>query len=415
MPDDLRMKILLVNKFLYPKGGDAAAVRNTGGLLEASGHEVIYWGMKHPSNPPYAHEKYFVDNVDYDNPGNLLRRIGMAVNILYSFEARAKIGQLLEADRPDIAHLNNFAHQISPSILDALKRYAVPAVMTMHDYKLACPSYSMLAHGRPCQRCSGGAYYRCFLNGCVKGSRAKSLINTLEMYLHHDMLKIYDNVGIFIAPSVFMKKKLEEMGFRKRIEYLPNFISARDYTPRYDCKDRSIVYLGRLSGEKGLFTLVEAMKKVPGVSLKVIGEGPLRECLEARARDDGLPSVKFLGYMRGDALKDEMAASMFMVLPSECYENNPISVLEAFASGKPVIGARTGGIPELVKDGETGLTFEPGDPADLAAKIDHLAGRPEAAAAMGRNARSLVERDFCPEVHYKRLMQIYAQAMEPGR
>jgi glycosyltransferase involved in cell wall biosynthesis len=403
------MKILLINKFLFPKGGDVISTLNTGKLLSDKGHNVVFWGMKHPLNPEYPYSEYFIDYVDYLKPMGIKERINITVNILYSLEAKNKIEKLLNKLKPDIVHLSNIYHQISPSILSVFKKYKIPVVMTMHDYKLVCPAYVMLAGGKPCEMCRDGRYYWCFLKKCVKDSYAKSLVNTFEMYLHHKICNIYDFIDAFISPSRFLKEKVKEIGFKREIIHLPNFINVGEYIPEYGFYENAICYVGRLSGEKGLFTLIRAVKGID-ITLKIIGTGPIEEDLKKRATREKIDNVKFLGYMTGEDLKNGIRSSMAVVLPSEWYESNPRSVLEAFALGKSVIGARIGGIPELVIDGETGLTFEPGNAEDLKNRIDYLIKKPDLVIEMGKNARKFVEENFNPEKHYQELMKIYQMA-----
>ena len=249
------MNILLINKFFFPKGGDAIVTLDTGKVLQSKGHKVVFWGMDHPDNPEYQYENLFVDYVDLDSGGNLKQKLKITKNIIYSREAKNKIKQVIESFHPDVVHLHNFAHQISPSILDVFAKCNIPAVMTMHDYKLVCPTYSMLLDGEPCERCKDGKYYWCFLKNCTKSSYSKSLLNTLEMYLHHKILHIYDKIDLFISPSMFLKEKVEEMGFRGEIFHLPNFLELDDFFPCYEAKENSIVYVGRLSQEKGIASL----------------------------------------------------------------------------------------------------------------------------------------------------------------
>jgi len=403
------MKVVLVNKFLYSKGGDAITTLNTGKLLRAKGHEVIFWGMKHPLNPKYPFEDYFVSNIDFNKPISLFQQFKTSFNILYSLEAKRKIEEFIKAERPDIVHLNNFAHHISPSILDIFHKYKISTVMTIHDYKLVCSSWYMLAKGKPCEKCEGGKYYWCFLNKCTKNSYLKSLINVVEMYLHHRILHIYDKIDVFISPSMFLKDKLKEMGFKKEIIYLPNFINTKEYEPEYNYNGKTICYFGRLSKEKGVFTLLDAMKG-SNAKLKIIGEGPLKKRLMVKVKSEKLDNIDFLGYRTGDELKNEIKKSMAVVLPSECYENNPRAILEAFALGKPVIGARIGGIPELVKDNDNGLTFQPRNHENLREKILTLIDNPSKVAQMGKNARKFVKENFTPEKHYKELIKIYQSA-----
>lgn len=405
------MKVLLINKFLYPKGGAEISTLNTGKLLTAKGHKVLFWGMKHFKNPDYPHKELFVSHVDFNRSMGNFRKLKTSINFIYSFEAKNKVEKLIEREKPDIVHLNNFAHHISPSILDVFENHEVPTVMSLRDYKLVCPSYSMLSDGKPCERCKNGKYYWCFLNKCTKESYSKSLLNVIEMYLHHKILHIYDLVGVFISPSMFLKEKLKKMGFQKQIVYIPNFIDEKDYLPGYNSNGKTICYFGRLSREKGLFTLVDGMKGL-GARLKIIGDGPLRKDLEERVKNENINNITFLGYKSGDELKEEVRNSIVVILPSECYENNPRTVLEAFALGKPVIGSRIGGIPELVRDGETGLTFEAGNIEDLRGKIECLINSPSRITEMGKNARRFVEENFNPEKHYQKLMKIYRTALK---
>ncbi len=405
------MKVLLVNKFLYPKGGSERVLFSEAELLKRNSHQIVFFSTFDQRNSPCPESKYFISHIDYETPVNIKLKILQSLKVLYSFEAKKKLKQLLNDYQIDVVHLHNIYHQISPSVLDVFARYKKPTVMTLHDYKLVCPSYLMLVDGKPCEMCSNGKYYHCFINKCTKNSYSKSLLNTVEMYLHHKILHIYDLVDIFISPSKFLKEKVKEMGFRKEIVHLPNFINTKDYSPKFNFKEKIICYFGRLSKEKGLFTLIEAIKGID-TKLKIIGDGPNKKDLEEKVRRENLESVSFLGYKSGEELKKEVRNSMVLVLPSEWYENYPRSVMEAFALGKPVIGARIGGIPELVKDGETGLTFDPANAEDLRYKMEYLINSPDKIIEMGRNARKFVEKELNPEKHYKELMKIYQLAMK---
>lgn len=405
------MKILIVNKFVYPKGGDAVASLQTGALLSAKGHSVAYWGMQHPDNPRYPNEDLFVPNVDFHSGLSPLKKLRLTADILYSFEAKRRISRLFEREKPDLVHLNNFAHQLSPSIVDAAHDFGIPMVMTMHDYKLVCPSYSMLAGGKPCEACGGGNYYHCFLKKCFKDSGAASAVATLEMYLHHRLLNVYDKIRRFIAPSRFMQNKLEQMGFGKPIVHLPNFLELGKYRPEFEARERSVVYLGRLSPEKGLFTLLEAVKGLD-LALKVIGTGPLEAELKSKTAAEAISNVHFLGYKTGEALHDEIRRAMFLILPSECYENNPLSILEAFALGKPAIGSRIGGIPELVDHGKTGFVFQPGNARELRERILELAGNPGVIRSFGLAAHHFVGQTNNSELYYRRLSEVYQAVLD---
>jgi len=406
------MRILLINKFLYPKGGDAISTLTTGKILSANGHEVVFWGMDHPDNPPYPFQEYFVSNVDYDSANGLGSRAREAMNILYSFEAKKKMAILLEKIKPDLVHLNNFAHQIGPSILDEFKKRCIPTAMTMHDYKLVCPAYRMLCKGEVCERCKDDRFYHCAINRCTRGSFFKSMVNMAEMYLHHKVLNIYDKIDLYISPSRFLKNKVEDMGLKAEVVYLPNCVDVEGFEPSFEWQERSIVYVGRLSHEKGVETLINAVREISDVELKIIGDGPLKGYLEEKVKNKNIANVAFLGYRTGKDLHDEIRKSMFLVIPSEWYENNPLTVIEAFALGKPVIGARIGGITELVRDWETGLTHTSGDVNDLREKIGLMLDSSNKIAEIGKKARSYVECELNAEVHYQRLMKIYQRAVQ---
>lgn len=399
------MKILYINKYFYLKGGAESVFFKEADLFCSKGHELMFFSMCHKKNAETPYSEYFVSNIDYQN-APLLKRPVYAANILYSFEAKSKLERLLSRERPDVAHAHNIYHQLSPSILHALKKYGIPVVMTLHDLKMVCPSYLMYARGRTCDACKNGRYINCFRQRCVKNSWAQSALSAIEMYLHHNVLKIYGLTDIFIAPSAFLKRKIEEMGFAKEVKHIPNFIDSEAYAPQYAPKAGTIVYAGRLSAEKGLLTLVEAVRNMP-VSLRLVGEGPLKAKLQNKIAEENIKNVFLTGYKSGKDLQREISCAMFLILPSECYENNPLSIMEAFALGKPVIGSKLGGIPELVKDGETGLTFEAGNTEDLKLKIDYLLSRPGKIIEMGKNARHLVTSEFNAERHYVRLESLY--------
>jgi glycosyltransferase involved in cell wall biosynthesis len=233
----------------------------------------------------------------------------------------------------------------------------------------------------------------------------------MEMYLHHKILKIYDNIEMFISPSKFMINKIKEMGFDRNCVYIPNAIDLTEYQPNFSIKDSFLLYFGRLDVAKGLFTLLQAMKLLPKVELKILGEGPTKDLLKKTIKKERLNNIALVGYKQGSELKKMISDSRFVIVPSECYENNPRSIIEAFALGKPVIASRIGGIPEIVKEGETGLTFEPGDAQDLVAQIKILLASDSKIEGLGRKARKFVEDNFSSEMYYKNLLEVYRKVI----
>lgn len=400
------MKILLVNKYFHLKGGSEKVFFNEANLLQNRGHQVIFFSMRDGRNISCAQSDYFINRIDYEQPAGIKEQLRQSLKILYSFEAKKKIEKLIEREKPEIAHLHNIYHQISPSIIHSLKKYGIPIVMTLHDYKMVCPSYAMWRNGQICERCRQGRHYWCFLTHCTKGSYAKSLLNVMEMYLHHQILHVYDLIDVFISPSRFLLGKVKEMGFKNKISHVPYSFDVGYHEPKYTAEDNTFCYFGRLSPEKGLFTLLAAVKRTKA-ELKIIGEGPLKEKLIAKVREDDIKGINFLGYKSGEALNNEVKSSLAVIIPSEWYENYPNVILESFAFGKPVVGARIGGIPELVKDGETGLTFNAGDSDDLRQKIRLLLRDRDLVVRMGKRARKFIEENLNPEKHYQDLINVY--------
>lgn len=416
------MNILHINKFHYIRGGAEAVYVNTARLLESKGHRSVFFSMCHPQNLPCVTSDYFMPyaelNTDKSSPA-IMEQLRTAGRIIYSFTAKDSISRLLDNYPVDIAHLHNIYHHISPSVLHVLKKRRIPVIMTLHDYKMVCASYHLQSHGKPCEACRGGRYFMAISRRCVKESLAKSVLNTVEMYLHHRVLDIYNNVDVFISPSRFLKDKLFEMGFKKEIIHLPNYIDIekfREFNKKTEEgkaeREKSVVYFGRLSQEKGLLTLLEAAKILKdqnknSLEIKIIGDGPMRDELEQKVKTGGIDNVRFLGYMKGESLYREVKKSLAAILPSEWYENNPMSVIESFILSTPVIGARIGGIPELVKDNETGLTFQPGNEEDLSEKIKMFLDNNSLPGEMGKKARELAGHEFSAERHYQRLMEIY--------
>jgi len=408
------VKILLVNKFFYLKGGPERHISKISKILEAKGHQAIAFSMEDERNEPTPFGKYFVSKVDFNSPMSVGDKLRIVPRVLYFLEAKRKIEALIKEVKPDIAHLHNIAHQISPSILDSLKKFDLPVIQTLHDYKVICPTYNMIAGGRVCERCKGHQYYQAVLQRCNKGSFSFSLLNSAEMYVHK-LSRIYErNVDFFISPSDFLRNKVIQFGIDGgKIFHIPNFVDPREYSPHYEAEDY-FVYFGRISEEKGLLTLIRSVRDIKSSRLLIIGEGELRGRLEGYISEKDIANIEFSGYMGEEQLKSVIGNSMFVVVPSEWYENCPYSVLEAFALGKLVVGSNIGGIPELIEEGVDGFLFEPGNSEELSEKIAYLISRPRLREEMGRNARKKVEENYNPELYYERLMKIYQRLMGRG-
>lgn len=401
------MRILLVNKFFYHKGGAETYFFALAEGLQSLGHEVAFFSMQHPKNEPSYWDKYFVSEKDYNGRISAFRKVKEAGSLIYSFEARAKFDALLREFKPDIIHLNNVHRQLTLSILDApyLKEHHVPVVYTAHDYILLCPAYTMVnGRGEICDACLDKHFIHATKNVCVKGSRAKSVLATLEaefLKFHH----AYDKIDLIIAPSKFMKHKLDEGGFADKTVVMQNFLTdsqmamAQHVTSHHKFEDAAsgdpdkrpyFLFFGRLSKEKGILTLVKAFLRAAGLAknesalqnapqdaqvlpdtwdLHIVGDGPERGAIEeliASAGPQAASRIHLLGYKSGEELQREVGNARFTVLSSEWRENMPYSGLESLAAQTPIIGACIGGISELVEEGRTGFGFFPGDVNELA-------------------------------------------------
>ncbi|MFH2059640.1 MAG: glycosyltransferase family 4 protein [Pseudomonadota bacterium] len=404
------MRILQVNKFFYRKGGSEAYLFSLIDGLKDHGIDVAEFSMQDLKNRHSDYEKYFVSNIDYDNK-NLLEKIKIGCKIFYSIEARKKIGKLIDVYKPDLVHLHIFQHQLSPSILLEIKKRNIPIVYTAHDLKTICPNYKMLTHDRVCEECLGHKYYKCIQNQCVKNSYIKSAISCTEAYLHL-WLKYYDLIDLIITPSKFYRKKLIKFRFpADKVLHVPNFINEKQFVPHYN-NDGYFIYLGRLSEEKGILTLVDAMKSITRGKLIIIGTGPVKEQIISRVASLGLKNIELVGFQTGDALNNYISNAMFSVIPSEWYENGPISLLESFACGRPVIGSDMGGIPEHITHGKDGLIFEARNSKDLANKINILLNDPDLLESMAKAARKKAEELYTKNKHLKTMIRLYEQLIK---
>lgn len=403
------MKVLLVNKFLYPAGGAEAVMFLVWRTLEADGHTVIPFGMAHPRNILTAYDKFLAPEVSYRQPLGLRARVAAARAIWYSPQARDRLKRLLAETQPDIAYVHNIYHQLSPSILEALQEAGIPAIMTLHDYKLACPNYRLYTGGSPCTRCVGNGFHHAVIHCCVQGSRIKSLVCAMENTLHRRR-GAYRSVAYFIAPSRFLYDIMTRAGLpESRLLHWPNPVGLPPVPRSRDAG--YILYSGRLVPEKGLWTLMRAAQRLPQAEIRLAGEGPLRPELEAWCLHQGLSNIRFLGFVPPEDLAGLIREARCLVMPSEWYENCPMAVLEALAHGVPVVASHIGGLPEYVTHGQEGLLVPPGDDAALAEALSLLLSNPVQAAAMGRAARKRAERDHAPRPYLDRLLALSAELL----
>ena len=399
------MRVVLANKFLYDKGGAEQAVLSLGAELERRGHEVFYFGMAHARNAVAGEHVGLVRTRDYHATG--VRRLRDAGAMLYSFAARSAFTRLLRRVRPDVVHYHNVYHQLTPAILEAGRDAGVPGVMTLHDYKLVCPRYDLMRHGTPCDACLRDGPTACLRYRCG-GSWGASLLLTAEAALHRERAT-YDLVRLFLAPSRFLLRMIERGGMSSgRIRHVPNFVPALQAVAVAPDPER-FVYVGRLSREKGIETLVEAALGLRRGTLVICGAGPMEARIRELAAGAGGARVELRGHLERDALVQEMSAASFVVLPSRSFENAPFAILEAMALGRAVLASRIGGIPELVRPGVTGELLPPGDVAAWRAALQAAIADPERMRRMGQSALDEARQRFGLDRHVDATESIYRE------
>jgi len=404
------MKILMVNSFNYMRGGAERCFFDLSNLLRSHGHEVIPFCMDHPKSLPSEYRDDFVSFIDFPTElgkSGLGSKLRVVERVIYSREARRKIEAVIERTQPDLVHIHGFIHEMSTSILPALKAAGLPVVQTLHDYKIVCPNSSFLSHGHICEACKGGKYYNMTRYRCKRGSLSASLLASVEMYFH-EAFRLYEpNIDLFISPSRFLAEKVTEHGVSKPITIIPNFIQPDSFQPVHE-SGNYYIYAGRLAREKGIRTLLSAVQRLEtDAELVIAGSGELEQDLRQFARINNLTNVRFAGHLNTTELSALMQRAVCTVVPSEWYENYSMTVIESLACGTPVVGARIGGIPEQVTHGVNGLLFESGDAADLAEQMQRLLDNRAEALEMGRIGRDRIELINGPIAHYDQTMAAY--------
>jgi glycosyltransferase involved in cell wall biosynthesis len=412
------MKILYINKYFWLKGGAETVYFLDRESAIEKGCDVIDFSMQHPRNYKSKQEQYFISNIDYheQNSGrtDLTNKAKLFINMISNREALTKLAALIAKEKPDIAHLHNIYHQLSPAIIPLLNREGIKIILTLHDYKLICPSYLMINKGKICEKCLGGKFYNATIQTCKDDSMLKGLLLSLEAYWH-EWKKSYEMVDLVLSPSQFLANLVESNRKDiKRIKVLKNGVDTNKLQPSVVDKNYAL-FFGRITMEKGVETLLKAYDKLFGDSknsaengfgLKFVGEGDIVPRLK-----EEYPNVEFMGYKTGDDLKKIVSESSFVVVPSEWYENCSMTVLESMAYGKAIIGSRIGGIPEQVEDGKNGLLFKMADVDQLAEKMSILINNAELRLEMGKNAREKVENEYSIAKHKERLFKFYDEMM----
>ncbi len=408
------MRVLLVHHIFTEFGGGEEIMYNEAQLLRKNGHEVHFFST---DKKPYLEEDYkyanfFAKYVKFHNP---IQALLNWYKPFYNFEAEKKIDALIKEIKPDIIHCHNIFYYLTPSILRACKKNNVPVVMTLHDVRLICPAI-LMKNQQPCKDapCVGGNIIHCLINRCKYGSFIASLVVSLEN-IFNKAHKLFDTVSLFICPSLAImnlcrKEKIKE----SRLALLNNFVPDAMFKkqPVYTNKNY-FLFAGRLENIKNIPTLIKAMSMLPKeVELHIAGRGPQETELKELAKELKLDNIKFLGFIKNQELENEYKNCIAMILPTNGVENFPVSVIEAFVYGKPVIGSKMGGTPELVEHEKTGLVFDPENVEELAKYIEKLYYNSELAVEYGKNGRAKAEKLYCPDAHYPNLINIYENVVK---
>lgn len=399
------MKVLMVNKFLYPNGGSETYIFEIGKQLGRMGHEVQYFGMEHKDRIVGNRVDSYTSNMDFHT--GKLSRLLYPFRIIYSREARKQIKKVLEDFEPDVVHLNNFNFQLTPSIIYEIRKYEkrcgrkIRLFFTAHDYQLICPNHMMRVPscGENCERCLKKSFWECAKHKCIHNSFVKSLLGAIEGWLYGS-LKTYRCFDCMICPSAFMKEKLDSNPvFSSKTVVMHNFVNAQG-SEKPETGDY-VLYFGRFSEEKGIYTLLNACRALPEIPFVFAGGGPLE------ADVTSVENIAYRGFLKGEKLQELIAGAAFSIYPSEWYENCPFSVMESIAYGTPVIGADIGGIPELVKQGKNGELFISGDALDLQEKIWKLWNDRQLLAEYKRECGK--KRFDTVEEYCKKLLSLYQE------
>lgn len=404
------MKVLQINSGHYRRGGADVVYLNTTDLLREKGHEVSCFSMKDEKNLPAKEENMFAENMDLRNAG-AWQKIKAAPSFIHNRDAAAKLNALLTAVKPDIAHIHLYLGKLSSSILPVLRRHRVPVVFTVHDYRFICPAYLFLdGNNQVCEKCKSGFYLNCTLKKCSEGNLLQSLLLSVDAYYRKYRINPIRYAEQFIFVSDFIRQKHIEFNpaYQAKASLLYNFVPGLEKVNPVHTKGDYFLFYGRLSREKGVDTLIQAAKQA-GIRLKLAGTGSLSEKYSSNPDS----RIEFLGHQTGAALWKLVSQASFVLVPSEWYENNPLTILEAYGLGKPVIGSRIGGIPEIVQDGQTGFLFEPGNTNELAKRLRKANDMNDTDyQRMSMSARRFANRTFDPETHYQQLIKIYTETIQ---
>lgn len=414
------MKILLIHKFHYMLGGTETFHYNLAEALKTAGHEVIYFSMQDDRNIPCPQDKYFVSNVDYNDPGlKGFKKIKTGLKVIYNFEAKRKIEQLIKDEKPDIAHIGLVHRQITFSVVDVLKKYNIPIVMHLHELTAVCPCYTMLRpDGTICSDCATKGYWNCVKNKCMKGSKAKSLLAFIEaMFLKYG--DYYNKIDLYIAECDFYKNLVENAHITKSpIIRMNNFLPINQEYRSYAKHDNYILYFGRYAREKGVLTILEAYSHMTcSEKLVLVGRGSEEDKIKQFVKDNNLQDrVIINGAIFGEEMNAIIEKAKVVLVPSEWYENGAFVALQALAKGKIVVASDIAGLSEIIQDGETGFLAKPGNPDSFAKAIQRALSLTESEyKLMSENIVEYAKHRCDAEVYINNLVKIYEKLINDKR
>lgn len=395
------MKVLLINNFFYRKGGSETVFFNTARLLEQAGHQVCFFSVAREENISSPFSKYFISDTTKAS------KVKGLLSYFYNKEAATKLEQLILEEKPDIVHSHLMWGCTAPAIFKVLKKYKIPLVHSVHDYRMVCPAYTFTSGGAICDECKGKHFYKCATKRCSKGSLLMSTVMAAEMYFRNAFHNPAKNIKGLIYVSNFAKNIHEK--------YSPGFQKVTSIV-LYNCSQKQDVgnkvrndyylYYGRLSHEKGVEIVIEAFKQLPQARLKIVGTGPNEKDLIQDAK--GTMNIEFLGFKSGEELHQLVRGAQFVIVPSQWYENNPMTIVESYSFGTPVIGSDLGGIPEIIEDGKTGYVFNHGNLESLITSIKRSEGLDdEEYKQMSERAVAFYYANFSEDNYADKLVDLY--------
>jgi glycosyltransferase involved in cell wall biosynthesis len=403
------MNILMANWTWYPSGGDWTYIDSVCKMYEKQGHHIIPFSVKNEKNFPTPYDRYFLDPVNYKqyyHKKPIISGINTALKSIYSVEAKKKLKLLLNENKVDLVQLNSISNYHTPSIIPVIKKAKIPIVWRILDYRLICPNSTLYVDGQVCTACFNNQFYNCIVNKCKKKSLLASSLLAIENYTYA-MFPLHKQVDLFLFQSEFTRDMFVKFGYDKnKTHIIENPYESNQVEPKYK-GENYILYFGRIEKEKGIYTLLDAMKLLPDHQLKIVGNGNELDSSIAYASKESIHNVEFLGPKWNKELDPIIRDCEFVIIPSEWHEPSPYVALQSFSFGKPVIASKMGGLNDLIEENVNGLFFKPGNALDLSNKIDSLINNKQLIQTMGENARHILNTKYSPERYYTDTMNVF--------